>query len=354
MSKIWIIEIERLENRYSIEWADHIPKLLRSKGHDVTVISGPTNIPEATTPGAFLNFGGTNVQKSNQLEQISRMFCSGEIKSGDHFLFTDFWNPSVISVKYMSELLGIPVTLHALIHAGGYDPQDFLGRLIGTKEKWLSYAEQSMFFAYDHVYFATNFHKDLFLKAYPHKGEDIGPLRIIRCGHPYEYMEQILKPYQTIPKENIILFPHRIAPEKQVEIFRDLAKYIPEMKFIVCQDTPLTKHEYHTLLAKSKMVFSCALQETLGICNGSEGPLLGAIPLSPDRLSYSEIFKNHRDFLYPSVWTQDWKSYERNRKNLVERIRFLLSLYDRGITKDYIDNSYPKYFRSHGMMRFFK
>jgi glycosyltransferase involved in cell wall biosynthesis len=350
---IYIVELESLENRYTSQWSVHIPKLLRSKGFDVTVITGPTNIPEATTPGAFLNFGGTNAWKSNQLEQISRMFCDGIIKAGDHFLFTDFWNPSVINVKYMSELLGIPVTLHAQIHAGNYDSQDFLGRLIGPK-KWIQYAEQSMFFAYDHVYFATNYHKDLFLKAYPHTGEDIGPLRIIRCGHPYEYMVDVLKPYQTIPKEDIILFPHRIAPEKQVEIFRDLAKYIPEMKFIVCQDTPLSKHEYHTLLAKSKIVFSAALQETLGISMGSEGPILGAIPIAPDRLSYSEIFKHDRDFLYPSVWTENWKSYERNRMNLVERIRLILSLYDRSATQNYLDNSYSKFFSSHGMMRFFK
>ena len=88
-------------------------------------------IPPATTPGAFLNFGGTNIYKSTQIEKIARAFTNGEVKSGDHILFTDAWHPGIINIKYMSELLGIKVITHGLWHAGSYDPADFLGRLIG-------------------------------------------------------------------------------------------------------------------------------------------------------------------------------------------------------------------------------
>ena len=44
--------------------------------------------------GRFLNFGGTNIYKSKQLEQIGEMFCAGSIKNGDYFLYTDAWNHS--------------------------------------------------------------------------------------------------------------------------------------------------------------------------------------------------------------------------------------------------------------------
>jgi predicted dienelactone hydrolase len=49
-------------------------------------------------------------------------------------------------------------------------------------------------------------------------------------------------------KRDIILFPHRIAPEKQVDIFRDLAEQLPEYEFVVCQEQELTKNEYHNLV----------------------------------------------------------------------------------------------------------
>ena len=41
----------------------------------------------------------------------------------------------------MAELLGVDITIGGLWHAGSYDPQDFLGRLIGDKP-WVRHAEQ--------------------------------------------------------------------------------------------------------------------------------------------------------------------------------------------------------------------
>jgi hypothetical protein len=98
-------------------------------------------------------------------------------------------------------------------------------------------------------------------------------------------------------KEDIILFPHRISVEKQPELFRELAKRNPQYKWIMCQEENLTKAEYHELLSKAKIVFSANLQETLGI-SCYEGALAGALPLVPDRLSYSEMYTDA--FTYPS------------------------------------------------------
>ena len=122
---IFLVDLEAVETRYTGQWKTHVPDLLEKAGHEVVVISGPSDIPSATTPGAFLNFGGTNVYKANQVEQISRFFTEGRVAKGDHFIFTDAWHPGIINLKYMSELLGIKVVIHALWHAGSYDPQDF-------------------------------------------------------------------------------------------------------------------------------------------------------------------------------------------------------------------------------------
>ena len=163
MANIWLVDLEAVETRYTGQWKSHVPKLLEKAGHNVLIISGPGDIPSATTPGAFLNFGGTNIYKASQVEQMGRLFCSGAVKPGDHFLFTDAWHPGTINLKYMSELLGIPVKIHALWHAGSYDPADFLGRLIGDAP-WVRHAEKSFFHATDYNYFATNFHIEMFMQ----------------------------------------------------------------------------------------------------------------------------------------------------------------------------------------------
>lgn len=332
MANVFLVDLEAVSTRYTGEWKTHVPALLKKAGHNVQIISGPEDIPSATTPGAFLNFGGTNIYKSRQVEQMGRLFCDGSVHPGDHFIFTDAWHPGIINLKYMSELLGIPITTHGLWHAGSYDPQDFLGRLVGDKP-WVRNAEKSFFHAFDHNYFATDFHIDMFclnlLRTSSGFYKDwINSGKIVRTGWPMEYMDDILTPYKNMSKRELILFPHRIAPEKQVEIFRDLAKQLPQYEFVVCQDQQLSKDEYHTLLGQSKIVFSANLQETLGI-SCYEGTLVNAIPMVPDRLSYSEMY--YEGFKYPSEWTESFEKYEAYRDHLRHHIVTTMTHYDKRV-----------------------
>jgi hypothetical protein len=322
---IYLIDLEAVETRYTGQWKTSLPALLKKEGHDVQVISGPEDIPSATTPGAFLNFGGTNIYKSSQVEKISRLFCDGSISPGSHFIFTDAWHPGIINLKYMSELLGIPVTIHAIWHAGSYDPQDFLGRLIGDAP-WVRHAEKSFYHAVDYNYFATEFHIDMFCANLLVSDHSYKKEKCIRTGLPMEYMDATLTPYKNITKRDLILFPHRIAPEKQVEIFRDLATHLPEYEFVVCQDQQLTKTEYHNLLGEAKIVFSANLQETLGI-SCYEGAIVNAIPMVPDRLSYTEMY--YDTFKYPSEWTESFEQYDTHRVDICEKILNYMTNYEK-------------------------
>jgi hypothetical protein len=238
----------------------------------------------------------------------------------------------------MSELLNIPVVTHGLWHAGSYDPQDFLGRLVGDKP-WVRHAEKSFYNCFDHNYFATDFHIHMFYQNLIQPDQDrkhtmykividdtVFNNKVVRTGWPMEYMDSTLTAYKNMPKRDLILFPHRIAPEKQVEIFRDLKEQLPQYEFIVCQDQQLTKNEYHNLLGEAKIVFSCSLQETLGI-GCYEGTLVNAIPIVPDRLSYHEMY--YEGFKYPSEWTQDWDSYLIHRQELCHHIIVTMTHYEK-------------------------
>ena len=312
---IFIVDIEAVDTRYTKQWKEYLPKQLRrATNEDVVVISGGET-PQATTPGAFLNFGGTNVYKSKQLETIGEMFCNGQVADGDYFLYTDAWNPTVIQLKYMAELLGVEVNIGGLWHAGSYDPHDFLGRLIGDKP-WVRHAEMSMYECYDDNFYATDFHIDLFTDTMM-DNYDVDMDKAIRVGWPMEYLKDSLTSYKGMEKRDLILFPHRVAPEKQVEIFRDLAQRLPQYEFVVCQDQQLSKNEYHNLLGEAKMVFSANLQETLGI-SWYEGALVDAIPMVPDRLSYSEMALP--EFKYPSAWTEDYDAYLHHKDKVIAQI----------------------------------
>ena len=310
MSTIYIVDLEPIESRYTSEWKKHVPAIIKKAITEqnldtkLFVVAGTNNIPNATTPGAFINFGGTNMYKSSQAMAIAEMFTLGKIKPGDKFLYTDAWNPTILQVKYMSQLLQIPVEIHGMWHAGSYDPNDFLGRLM-SNEKWVKSTEDALAYAIDVNYFATSYHWNIF----PH----VAPEQTQIVGWPMEYLKESI--YEG-EKEDIILFPHRISVEKQPEVFKALAERMPEYKWIMCQEQNLTKAEYHELLSKAKIVFSANLQETLGI-SCYEGALAGALPLVPDRLSYSEMYTD--PFKYDS---------NASLRQLAEKIHYMISYYE--------------------------
>jgi len=334
---IFIMALEPLDTRYTGQWFNGLPLLIseeaKRRGVQVCVrnIAGEQT-SSVTTEGAFLDFFATNIWKNTQVNELVKFFQAGMVKAGDKVLFTDAWHTGITQVRYMSELMQIPVEIHSMWHAGSYDPQDFLGRLIEDK-RWTYNTERGLFFASHFNYFATNFHIGLFLKnLFPNEdqlwagtgdatGQYATPVvqpygdRIVRSGQPHSALIDALRAFEGMKKRDLVLFPHRIAPEKQVEIFRDLAESLPQFEFVVCQDTKLSKDEYHALLGEAKVVFSANLQETLGI-SAMEGVLCGASPLLPDRLSYSEMYD--KNFLYDSKWTESWESYQAFKQPLVK------------------------------------
>ena len=109
----------------------------------------------------------------------------------------------------------------------------------------------------------------------------------------------------------------------------------------MCQDQQLTKNEYHNLLGEAKLVFSANLQETLGI-SWYEGAVVDAIPMVPDRLSYSEMA--YDTFKYPSYWTESFEAYEAYRPEVCGKIMQYMDNYDKFLpqlrkqTRDLGDN----------------
>lgn len=346
---IWVFSLEPLESRYTCEWLHGIPDALVARvgaeNYQIKNVLG-TQIDTSVSTGGFLNFSDTNYWKSTQLISFLDAHNRGETTDQDKFLFTDFWNPAAIQIKYISDLMGKKWELHGICHAGSYDPADFLGRL-PVDGQWARAQEYAYYHAYDRLYFATDFHRRMFLNNVLLATNNVGDTKgnLYLSGQPHEKLTKTLASVDITNKRDLILFPHRIAVEKQPEIFRDLKEQLPEYEFVICQEKSLTKAQYHELLAASKLTFSANLQETMGISSCIEAPLLGSLPLVPDRLSYSEVFSEYQDFLYPEEWTANWESYLKHREHLVATIHEMMLNYDKKAEalSEFVNQKLPQY-----------
>jgi len=324
MTNIYIVPLERIDSRYTAQWYTSIPSDLRntmqSRGISnvqVVNVDGVEPTVDATTSGAFLNFAHTNSFKATQVEAISHMFARGDVKAGDVFLFTDAWHFGITALRYMSELLDIPVGIMGIFHAGAYDPSDILGMKMSKPWPW--HQERAWYYACDYVFYATDFHRQMFLNNLNIPLED--QYRAVVSGQPHSaiisHMEQVTSQAGV---QSGVIWPHRYNADKQPMIAEDLSSSMSQ-PWCITQKMKLNKHEYYQTLADHRVMFSCSLHENLGI-SVMEGVLAGVIPVLPNRCSYQEMYLP--EFLYPSEWTQDWNNYRKHKDELMQFIQHRL------------------------------
>lgn len=312
---IWIFCLESLDSRYTKQWYENIPAILKHeiqhRGLNVNVVTvdGEQN-STSTTSGAFLDFADTNYYKSSQLCNFIKLFSAGKTTPNDKFLFTDFWNPAIIQIAYMRDLLDQKWELHGIAHAGAYDPSDILGMKMQKPWPWL--AEKSFFLASDYTYYATDFHKDMFLRNLEIPQEFHS--RAVRSGQPHTPLIDECGQYLKMPKNGQAIWPHRYNADKQPEIAEDLGTLL-DKPIVITQKLNLSKADYYQTLGQCSVMFSCSLHENLGI-SMMEGVLAGVIPVLPDRCSYSEMYLD--EFKYPSEWTESYDSYMLHRQELAD------------------------------------
>ena len=370
--RIYIKTLESLETRYTCQWEKSIPNELKYfienklnkraeiideknifserndlndfyNNYEIVSIKGD-NFDQDLKGTTFLDFTGTNQWKSSQLIKFCDLIKKNLIRNEDVIIFPDAWDPTIIQLKYIFDLQNINVKMVGIWHAGSYDKNDFLGRKIKDK-KWVRFVENSIYQILNHNCFATNYHISIFSNIFVDSSlyykqfledryefieNEIKNKKIVLTGQPHSELIKQLTPYldsDINSKENIFLFPHRLAEEKQLEIFLDLKNYFPEYQFIICQEKKLPKKEYHKLLAKSSFVFSANLQETLGIAM-MEGILTNCLIMVPDRLSYKEMYNDV--FKYNSEWTFNFQYYQMNKEYLIKEIKNKLKMYREG------------------------
>jgi hypothetical protein len=321
MSDIWIFPLEPLDGRYTKQWYDEIPRLLEENldGSNSKVFNAiGKQRSQNPTDGGFLDFCDTNYWKSTQLAHFVEEIHAGNVSDDAHILITDFWNPAILQLAYMRDLLGKSWILHGIAHAGAYDPTDILG--LKMRKPWPWEAEKSFYYACDYIYFGTHFHREMFLRNLQIPLEE--QYRAVVSGQPHGAILEQMKTITTKPYDERtwdIIWPHRYNEDKQPEIAENLSN---DFSMLITQKQKLTKSAYYEAMANSKVMFSCSLHENLGI-SLMEGVLVGTIPFVPDRCSYHEMYLP--EFKYPSVWTENYENFMAYRPQLVDRLNTILA-----------------------------
>lgn len=287
MKRIIWIPIEPLPERYSEQWNRWFPEEFKKQNVSFKTID-PLPISDKINDGSFLDVCGTNYYKCKQMELISWDIYKGYVTDDDVFFFADAWNPAISNLAYIRDGLGLKFKIVGCLFAGTWDPYDFLTQK--GMGYWAKSLEESWFRIVDKFFLATEFHKRLILQS-----RDVDPKKLIVTGHPMFYERE---PVNFYKKEDLVVFPHRLDPEKNPHMFNSLGNEIKTYKFVKTKEVTKNKSEYYDLLDRAKISVSFADQETFGFAM-IESLFANCLPLVPNRLSYPELFKG--EFLYEGL-----------------------------------------------------
>lgn len=307
--KIFYIPIEPYETRYTADWIEQFEKEFKNNNIEFETILGEKTTTQLKE-GTVLDSCGTNIYKASQIIKLLKLINDGKITDDDIIFFADIWFPGIESLFYCKNNDNLKFKIYGILHAGTYDEYDFTYR--NGMRPWGQYLEKCILQGADKIFVATEFHKNLILISYPRYTN-----KIAVTGIPF-YAKELNEKYKVDKKEKIVVFPHRNAPEKQPELFDELAKLYPQYTFIKTLDVCKNRDDYFKLLAKSSIMVSFAKQETFGYST-VEAMALNNYVIVPDKLSYKETVP--KEYRYNA---------HTDKQHILENVCKLLDKYDDG------------------------
>lgn len=299
---LWHLPLEPFESRYTADWYRWFEEEYKAHGIEYEYVNGQT-ITEGIETGRFLDVYGTSYWKMIQMAEVAKMFRAGLVKDGDVFLTCDLWHPGIELIGYMSQLSDIKVKVYGILHAGTYDPHDFLSQK--GLMSWARWHEVGWISMCEKVFVSTNFHRrlivDELMKIRTKEGKWLTEAdfsKVVVTGLPFYPSELRLKYPPAIHRLKNVVFPSRLDKEKNVHSFRqamDIVFRTIDVNVIETASVCKTKDDYYKTLSSAAVAVSTSWQETFGYAM-LEAAALGCAVIVPDRLSYPEIYS--RDNLY--------------------------------------------------------
>lgn len=282
---IYNLFLEPLEERYTAQWQRWIPAAMEKLKLKHKDIYGEP-LTSKIEVGAVLDVYGTLAYKQSQLRKLIEEIRTNGITKDDIVFVHDLWYPGLEALAYVRDMVKVPFKIQGILHAGVYDNHDFT--YLNGMRPWGRRFEKLILTITDTVFVATKFHKELIEKMHKRIKS-----KIVVTGL---FFEDEVSQY-ACPKENLVVFPHRLDKEKNPHKFDALTRKLKSRgwEFVKAAEVCKTKEEYYKLLNRARVAVSYADQETFGYAM-LESIAAGCHVVVPDRLSYStmDIYNGHR------------------------------------------------------------
>ena len=323
--------LESYQARYTFQLTDWTKRAYDKRGVKYEIVPGETiDDSEAIVTGQVLDAHGRSYFSMSQMMNLVKMLKAGEITSKDAIFFEDMFQPGMEALPYILQQTPKKYrpTIYLRCLAQAIDPDDFVH--VWGMSKWMSLYEQMCNEIPNVVILASN-------------EEMVANMRIANWKAPIynisglsfgkEEVQGRVEQKPFIERKQRVVFGARWDQEKQPQFFMDMAQKFrekhPDVEFVICQGGPLRsnndyyvreakhlekegvltihenlkKNEYYKILADSRVLFNCALQDWTSN-TVSEADALGCNVLFPAYRSFPEVFANDHTRLYVP-WSQE-------------------------------------------------
>ena len=323
--------LESYQARYTFQLTDWTKRAYDKRGVKYEIVPGETiDDSEAIVTGQVLDAHGRSYFSMSQMMNLVKMLKAGEITSNDAIFFEDMFQPGMESLPYILQQTPEKYrpTIYLRCLAQAIDPDDFVH--VWGMSKWMSLYEQMCNEIPNVVILASN-------------EEMVAHMRIANWKAPIynisglsfgkEEVQSRVEQKPFMERKNRVVFGARWDQEKQPQFFMDMITKFkekhPETEFAICQGGPLRsnnkyyvdeakhlekkglltihenlkKNDYYNILADSRVLFNCALQDWTSN-TVSEADALGCNVLFPAYRSFPEVFANDHTRLYVP-WSQE-------------------------------------------------
>ena len=323
--------LESYQARYTFQLTDWTKRAYDRRKVKYEIVPGDTiDDSEAIVTGQVLDAHGRSYFAMSQMMNLVKMLKAGEITSNDAIFFEDMFQPGMESLPYILQQTPQKYrpTVYLRCLAQAIDPDDFVH--VWGMSKWMSLYEEMCNEIPNVVILASN-------------EEMVANMRIANWKAPIynisglsfgkEEVQGRVEQKPFIERKQRVVFGARWDQEKQPQFFMDMAQKFrekhPDVEFVICQGGPLRsnndyyvkeakylekegvltihenlkKNEYYKILADSRVLFNCALQDWTSN-TVSEADALGCNVLFPAYRSFPEVFANDHTRLYVP-WSQE-------------------------------------------------
>lgn len=338
MKTLYYMGLEPYQGRYTLQLQDWNEAVFKKRGIDYKLVPGKTiDNTKSISTGQVLDAHGRSFYSLHQMANLVQILKSEKVTSDDAIFFEDMFTPGIESLPYI--LNQIPAENRPKVWirclAQTIDPDDFVH--VWNMQEWMSH--------YEHMVnsFATGIlasNEEMVANAKV-AGWKAPIYNISGLAFGKKEVQSRAKELPFYTRARRVVFAARWDQEKQPDFYMDLAEELhKEMDFVVLQGGPLksndpkyvarardlqtkgildvqenlSKDMYYMILANSRVMFNCALQDWTSN-TVSEADAMGCNVLFPAYRSFPEIFANDHERMY-IPWSKD--DATNKLRNLIE------------------------------------